>query len=362
LVPSAADSKGDTRDVQSHPIQRVVSGVLAATAVIAAVSFVQSPATAAPAPPAPPTNTSDALAKYRDLAAQAEKINEDYLKAQDDFNAKQAEFDKATQDVAAATDAGAKATGNEERYRVDVDKFAGASFTSGVELNKLSALLVGSSAQDFLDRASALDVLASDRNRALTDLTGAADQATQASKTAADAQARALAAKDAAAKLKADIEAQQKSLQEQLTQIQAVTKNLTAADKAAQSDKGGTIPTVKAPGPAAQAAVNAALAKLGSPYVWGATGPGTFDCSGLMVWAYNKAGITLPRSSREQSTFGQAVSKDQLQPGDLVFYYSPVSHVGMYIGNGQMVHAPTSGDVVKISPLQSQYSGARRPG
>jgi cell wall-associated NlpC family hydrolase len=361
LVPSAAESKGDTRDVQSHPIQRVVSGVLAATAVIAAVSFVQSPATAAPAP-APPTNTSDALAQYRDLAAQAEKINEDYLKAQDDFNAKQAEFDKATQDVAAATDAGAKATGNEERYRVDVDKFAGASFTSGVELNKLSALLAGSSTQDFLDRASALDVLASDRNRALTDLTGAVDQATQASKAAADAQARALAAKDAAAKLKADIEAQQKSLQDQLAQIQAVTKNLTAADKAAQSDKGGIIPTVKAPGPAAQAAVNAALAKLGSAYVWGATGPTTFDCSGLMVWAYNKAGITLPRSSREQSTFGQPVSRDQLQPGDLVFYYSPVSHVGMYIGNGQMVHAPTSGDVVKISPLQSQYSGARRPG
>ena len=104
---SVADSKGDTRDVQSHPVKRVVSGALAATAVIAAVSFVQSPATAAPGPAlqTPSTNTSDNLAKYRDLAAQAEKINEDYLKAKDDFNARQAEFDKATQDLSAATKA-----------------------------------------------------------------------------------------------------------------------------------------------------------------------------------------------------------------------------------------------------------------
>ncbi|WP_406628805.1 C40 family peptidase [Amycolatopsis sp. WGS_07] len=79
-----------------------------------------------------------------------------------------------------------------------------------------------------------------------------------------------------------------------------------------------------------------------------------------MQWAYQKAGISLPRSSRAQSTTGTPVPRSQLQPGDLVFYYSPVSHVGMYIGNGMMVHAPTTGDVVKISPLQSQYVGARR--
>jgi cell wall-associated NlpC family hydrolase len=326
------------------------------------VSFVQPSATAAPAPQAPPpSNTSDALAQYRDLAAQAEKINEDYLKAQDDLNAKQAELDKATQDLTAATNAGAKAQGDEDRYRVDVDKFASASFTSGVELNKLSALLVGGSAQDFLDRSSALDVLAADRNRVLSTYSGAVDRTAQAAKTAADAQARAAAAKDASAKLKADIEARQKSLQDQMKQLDAANAKLTSADKAAQSDKGGTIPNIKAPGAASQSAINAALSKLGSAYVWGATGPSTFDCSGLMVWAYGKAGISLPRSSREQSTFGTPVSKSQLQPGDLVFYYSPVSHVGMYLGNNQMVHAPTSGDVVKISPLLSDYSGARRP-
>jgi cell wall-associated NlpC family hydrolase len=301
------------------------------------------------------------LAKYRDLAAQAEKMNEDYLKAKDDLTAKQAEVDKATQDLTAANNAGAKAAGDEKAFRVDVDRFAGASFTSGVQLNKLSALLAGSSAQDFLDRSSALDVLATDKNRALSNLTGAVDQAAQAAKAAADAQGRAQAAKDAAAKLVNDIAAQQKSLQDQLDQIEAANKKLTAADKAAQSDKGGTPPNVKAPTAAAQEAVNAALSKLGSSYVWGATGPTTFDCSGLMQWAYKKAGITLPRTAAAQSGYGTRVSRSQLQPGDLVFYYSPISHVGMYLGGGMMVHAPTTGDVVKISPLQSQYAGATRP-
>jgi cell wall-associated NlpC family hydrolase len=288
-------------------------------------------------------------------------MNEAFLKAQDDLNAKQAELDKATQDLNAAKDAGAKALSDQSRFQVEVDKFAGASFTSGVQLNKLSALLSGSSTQDFLARSSALDVLASDKNQAMNNLTGAVQQTAAAAQKAADAQARSQAAKDAAAKLRDDIAAQQKSLQDQLKQISAAATKLSAADQAARRDTGGVPPNVKAPGPAAQAAVNAALSRLGDSYVWGATGPTTFDCSGLMQWAYAKAGISLPRTAAAQSGFGTPVSRSQLQPGDLVFYYSPISHVGMYLGNGQMVHAPTTGDVVKISPLQSNYAGATRP-
>ena len=111
---------------------------------------------------------------------------------------------------------------------------------------------------------------------------------------------------------------------------------------------------------AAQIAVDTAMAQRGKPYVWAAGGPGSFDCSGLTSFAYRAAGVSLPHSSRMQSQMGQAVPRDQLQPGDLVFFYSPVSHVGIYIGNGQMVHAPTSGDVVKVAPLMSGYAGARR--
>jgi cell wall-associated NlpC family hydrolase len=102
------------------------------------------------------------------------------------------------------------------------------------------------------------------------------------------------------------------------------------------------------------------MAQRGKPYVWAASGPRSFDCSGLTSFAYKAAGVSLPHSSRLQSQLGQPVSRDALQPGDLVFFYSPVSHVGIYIGNGQMVHAPTSGDVVKVAPIMSGFSGARR--
>ncbi|GAA3249242.1 hypothetical protein GCM10017691_60110 [Pseudonocardia petroleophila] len=108
-------------------------------------------------------------------------------------------------------------------------------------------------------------------------------------------------------------------------------------------------------------AVDLALSKVGSPYRWGATGPSAFDCSGLVNWAFAQAGIDVPRTSRALSQTGTPVSRDQLQPGDLVFFYSPVSHVGIYIGNGQMVHASTSGKPVAIAPIDGrQYNSARR--
>jgi len=348
--------------VQSHSLRRVVSGALAAASVITLVTVAQPTATAAPVPvlQTPPTG-SDALAKYRDLAAQAEKLNEDLLSAQDDLKKKQGELDKATADVNAAKEQAAQASAGQKKYQTEVDKFAGASFTSGVQMNKLSALLAGTSTQDFLDRSSALEVIATDKNSAMDNLTGAAEKAAAAEKSASDAAKRATDARDAAAKLTEDIKARQKTLDEQIEQVKAADKNLSAADKAAQRDTGGKAPDVKAPTAAAQTAVDAALSKLGSAYVWGATGPGSFDCSGLLLWAYQKAGITLPRNSAAQAQYGTPVPRDQLQPGDLVAYYSPVAHIGMYIGDGKMVHAPTSGDVVKISPLQSQYAGATRP-
>jgi cell wall-associated NlpC family hydrolase len=108
--------------------------------------------------------------------------------------------------------------------------------------------------------------------------------------------------------------------------------------------------------------VATALAQVGKPYVWGAAGPGSFDCSGLTQYAYKAAGVSLPHSSSMQSGMGTPVSRAALQPGDLVFFYSPVSHVGMYIGNGQMVHASTAGEPVKVAALDSMpnYNTARR--
>ncbi|AEA28311.1 NLP/P60 protein [Pseudonocardia dioxanivorans CB1190] len=109
------------------------------------------------------------------------------------------------------------------------------------------------------------------------------------------------------------------------------------------------------------AALKAAMTQIGKPYVWGAAGPSAYDCSGLVMWAYKQIGVSLPHSSSAQSTMGTAVSKDQLQPGDLVFFYSPVSHVGIYAGNGMVLNASTSGQPVKMSKLSSMpFHNARR--
>lgn len=111
----------------------------------------------------------------------------------------------------------------------------------------------------------------------------------------------------------------------------------------------------------AQQAVSYALAQVGKGYVMGTTGPSTFDCSGLMYAAYKQVGISLPRTSQAQFSAGTSVSKGDLQPGDLVFYYGGITHVGMYIGNGQIVHAanPRSG-VVTAGVNSMPYQGARR--
>jgi cell wall-associated NlpC family hydrolase len=103
-----------------------------------------------------------------------------------------------------------------------------------------------------------------------------------------------------------------------------------------------------------------ACAQLGDPYRWAGTGPDSWDCSGFTMGAWRAGGVGLPHSSRMQAGYGQRVSQGSLLPGDLVFFYSPISHVGIYIGNGMMIHAPSSGDVVKIAPVLGNFAGAVR--
>lgn len=119
--------------------------------------------------------------------------------------------------------------------------------------------------------------------------------------------------------------------------------------------------TAQAPNARAAAAVSYAYAKLGSPYVWGATGPNAFDCSGLTQAAYREAGVSLPRTTYAQIDAGRRVSRSELLPGDLVFFYSGISHVGLYIGNGQMIHAPNPSAPVRVAPLDEMpFAGATR--
>jgi len=135
--------------------------------------------------------------------------------------------------------------------------------------------------------------------------------------------------------------------------VQAPVKLVAAAKPAA--------PAVAAAAGRRGSAMSIAMGKLGAPYRWGAAGPGAFDCSGLVYWSYRQIGMTLPRSSSAQSRVGTPVSKGALQPGDLVFFYRPVSHVAIYIGGGRVVHASTAGKPVKISNLGDMpFATARR--
>ena len=110
-----------------------------------------------------------------------------------------------------------------------------------------------------------------------------------------------------------------------------------------------------------QRVLEAAGTRVGMPYVWGATGPTSFDCSGLTSWAYAQQGISIPRTSQAQIAGGTKVAKADLQPGDIVAFYSGASHVGIYAGNGQVVHAPYSGTSVSYAPLDSMpFYGATR--
>ncbi|MEU5089564.1 NlpC/P60 family protein [Streptomyces sp. NPDC021356] len=140
-----------------------------------------------------------------------------------------------------------------------------------------------------------------------------------------------------------------------------------AAQRASRSAAGAAREALAAPRSApaptsrAAAAVAYAYAKLGSPYVWGATGPDAFDCSGLVQAAYRAAGIALPRTTYAQIGAGHRVSRSQLRPGDLVFFYSGVSHVGIYVGGGQMIHAPNPSAPVRLAPVdQMPFAGATR--
>jgi cell wall-associated NlpC family hydrolase len=257
----------------------------------------------------------------------------------------------------------------------------------------LKALLTSKNADDFVGQVSTLQSIAGHQAAVL-------DQAVATGRTADQAQAQAASAVAAARATYASVARQQAGLQAQVNQYQADFDRLSASERqaaiaaaetadvrASRDDRAATpepsgapaaavsagrtgaataapapVGPVAAPSQAASVAVSTALAERGRPYVWAAAGPGSFDCSGLMEYAYAAAGVRLPHSSLGQSRMGTPVSRTALQPGDLVFFYSPVSHVGMYIGNGNIVHAPTAGDVVKITPLayMPSYNSARR--
>ena len=327
-------------------VNRGVSAVMTAATVVALVTQMPMAATADPSVP------GDAAQQLADLNRQAEVLTERWHYAGDQLTARRADLDRARADASAAQAAAERARAVQGQYRGQVDRLTNASF-QGARLNRLSALLVSDSPQDFLDQMSALDMLAVDNKQALDRLTGAVVQTRHAEQSTSDAAARAGQAERDAVRLEDDLT---RSRADMDRQIQVVTKRLAELTRQQRAVYffGGDIHfpiNLVGTGTAVQAA-RIALSKQGSAYVWGGDGPITFDCSGLVKWAFEQAGMPgLPHSAEEQARMGRSVGRSDLQPGDLIALYSPISHIGIYVGNGFYVNAPQSGDVVKVVPV-----------
>jgi cell wall-associated NlpC family hydrolase len=227
---------------------------------------------------------------------------------------------------------------------------------------QVAAFLTSDSADDLVQQMTTLDMIA-DHADAVVGLAAAAQDKAEAAHAAA-----MTAAKKAFAGLK-ELKKQKAQLQAKVDEYEAAFDRLTAQAQARVTARVAG-PSLSRPSfaslgldpkSAAATVIRTAMSKVGSPYVWGGTGPNGFDCSGFTGFAYASVGITLPHSSGAQAGLGTPVSRSELKPGDLVFFYSPISHVGLYIGNGMMVHARTFGQPVAVTSVdQAGYNMAVR--
>jgi cell wall-associated NlpC family hydrolase len=209
---------------------------------------------------------------------------------------------------------------------------------------------------------SALEAIASEHSIALQKLIAVVDNTTRAEDAAAGAVARAQAAVDEAARAEQDLANRKRDAEMRIDEAERLLGRLSPQQRRDHNGPGAAAPDIPLTGSGVGVqALKAAITRIGKPYVWGATGPNSFDCSGLTSWAFKQVGVTIPRGSSAQAGIGKPVSWDQMQPGDLVFYYQPVSHVGIYAGGGTMVDAPQSGDNVKYNRVsRAVFAGARR--
>jgi peptidoglycan DL-endopeptidase CwlO len=308
-------------------------------------------------------------ARVADLYRQAEQATEQY------DGAKQ-KADAARSAVSALQDELARKTAGLNSTRDTLGSLAAAQYRSG-SLDPALQLALSSSPGTYLEQAGTINQLGSRQAAALTQLAG---QQRDIRQTRDEANGKLAALKAAQSQL-AD---RKRTVQAALHKAQALLASLTPPQRAAVNASDGSssssssassafsaatratarAPLASAPAPSSRAAQAVAFAyrSLGLPYIWGATGPNAYDCSGLTQAAWRSAGVSLPRTTYSQVNAGSRVSESQLRPGDLVFFYSGLSHVGLYIGGGKMIHAPHPGSPVRIAPISEMpFAAASRP-
>lgn len=337
-----------------------------AVGTLGLIATLASPAAADPSDT--PLTVDDAKAQVAGLEADAAAIDQESVGVKEQITSSKAKLKEKRSDVATQT---AKVT----QMRQQVGQVALAQFQNR-SLNTTARLLLTEDTDGFLNQVSTVEKVSQNQNSALQDYQSEqAELASLERSTATDL---------------AQLEAQQKSLtvlrkqsDAKITEAKAVLAKLTdeerqriAAEearlaKAAQqdanavttSDSTATDGTAVAGSGRAAKAIAFAKAQLGKPYVYAAAGPNAYDCSGLTSAAWKAAGVSIPRTSQTQYGAGKSVSRSDLQPGDLVFYYSGISHVALYVGNGTIIHAPHPGSNVRYAKLDSMpFAGARRVG
>ena len=356
---------------------------LLATLVAALAALSLPPGTAA-ADPSPAT-----LAAKRELARLEVRISE----ATEDWNAARVRLATARRTAAAAQGRVARKERELAEVREGVGSLVAAAYRSSGGADPLLRLMSTASPETFLQQAGTVDAIASNQNGRLRALRAARRALDQERSVAGARVAEADAIEASMAETRTRIEqavARQQALVATLETADARRERLEreAAERraaqlaaarararaeaaeaarraaAARASRSRTTPPPVYSGPAsgrASIAVAEAYRQLGKPYQWGAEGPDRFDCSGLTMWVWAKAGVSLPHSSRMQFHEGRHVSQPELRPGDLVFYGSPIHHVGIYVGDGKYIAAPQTGDVVKISNVfRDDWAGAVR--
>jgi len=291
-----------------------------------------------------------------DHASQVDQLDRLYQQAEQATQKYDAAQERAKQlraDLNTLQDRAAKGQSHVNALRDELGVLAASQYREG-GIDPSLALLLSDDPDGYLDRAADLDRLGGQQLGRLQQLQEAERQLVQQRSQAADKLAEL---QQAGTVLRDRKQAVQGSLAEAQRILNAMPARQRAdytpgaGERASRDRTEPDIANLPASSGRAAMAVAAAERMVGAPYVWGATGPNAFDCSGLMLYAYQQAGVSLPRTSQEQLNAGTHVPLDQARPGDLVIYRGDASHVGMYVGGGQVVHAPYPGARVRYDPV-----------
>ncbi|MEV5545073.1 NlpC/P60 family protein [Streptomyces sp. NPDC052309] len=291
-----------------------------------------------------------AAAPHDDTRAEVDRLYEEAEKATEAYNKAEERTDALRRQVGTAQDAVARQQERINTMRDALGSLAGAQYRAG-GLDPSLALLLSADPEDYLDKASVLD-------RISTHQAGELRELQQAMRDLARDRAEAARKLGELEKAREAVAAHKKTVEKKLAKARRLLNTLPddrreAYGRASRSDRSelpGT-PAASAASARAAAAFAAARSALGRPYIWGANGPGGFDCSGLTQWSYAQAGVALPRTSQEQRYAGRQIPLSEARPGDLVAYRDDASHIGMYAGNGQVIHAPYPGAPVRYDPV-----------